>query len=95
MHSSARRLSGGIWRAQSPDDAVGSCSLRADISPSHSAVDRCKKFRKDFVVKGFQPPKTALRALDNKVLSKHEQPLRSTAFSDREEINVAPSAKVI
>jgi hypothetical protein len=27
-------------------------------------------FRKDFFVKGFQPPKAALRALDKKILSK-------------------------
>jgi hypothetical protein len=27
-------------------------------------------FRKDFSVKGFQPPKAALRALDRKILSK-------------------------
>jgi hypothetical protein len=31
----------------------------------------------------FQPPKAALRAPDRKILSKHGQPLRSTAFSDR------------
>jgi hypothetical protein len=27
-------------------------------------------FRKEFAVKGFQPPKAALRALDSKILSK-------------------------
>jgi hypothetical protein len=39
---------------------------------SKKAVDRngCRVFRKDFAVKGFQPPKAALRALDSKILSK-------------------------
>jgi hypothetical protein len=39
---------------------------------SEKAVDRngWRVFRKDFAVKGFQPPKAALRALDSKILSK-------------------------
>ena len=45
------------------------------VTPSRSekAVGRNgkQKFRKDFVVKGLRPPKAALRALDNKILSKH------------------------
>jgi hypothetical protein len=39
---------------------------------SEKAVDRNgdRVFRKDFVVKRLRPPKAALRALDNKILSK-------------------------
>jgi hypothetical protein len=39
---------------------------------SRAAVDRNgqPKLRKNFSVKGFQPPKAALRALDRKILSK-------------------------
>jgi len=46
--------------------------LRNKPSRSEKAVDRNggRVFRKDFVVKGLRPPKAALRALDNKILSK-------------------------
>jgi hypothetical protein len=49
---------------------------------SGDAVDRNgqQKFRKDFVVKGLRPPKAALRALDNKILSKHTTAIAIDGF---------------
>jgi len=52
------------------------------VSSSRYAVDRNgqQKFRKDFVVKGLRPPKAALRALDNKILSKHTAAIAIDGF---------------
>jgi hypothetical protein len=56
----------------------------APYGPSRPAVDRNgqQKFRKDFVVKGAKRRLRRSETLDNKILSKHGRPLRSTAFSD-------------
>jgi hypothetical protein len=49
---------------------------------SERAVDRDGQhlFRKDFSVKGLRPPKAALRALDNKILSKHTTAIAIDGF---------------
>jgi len=74
------------------DSRHGHCAFPTKI-PSRCAVNRNgqRKFRKDFSVKGAKRRLWRSKTLDRKIFSKHGQPLRSTAFSDRQDYQLAGS----